>query len=787
MKSLQRLKKWTVYLSLVLAFLFLMPNILFAKSKNSNSQRYFQRIATFPVFLNTDVDLETVAEIVASAKDGNLLIYTDSETESIGFVDITDPTNPQPAGVVSVGGEPTAVAVKGNYALAAVNTSPDFVNPSGQLEVIDINSRVVVATIDLGGQPDSIAVSPDGRYAAIAIENERDEDLGNGRPPQAPPGFVVIVDLVGGPDEWMTRRVDLVGIPDKFPEDPEPEYVDINRKNVAAVTLQENNHLVQIDLRKGEVIEDWPLGSVDLEDIDILENELIELTGSQPARLREPDAVAWTGNNVLATADEGDLDGGSRGFTIFNKKGKVLFNPGNTVEHLVTRIGHYPEDRSENKGNEPEGVEYGQYGKHSFLFVGSERSSVVAVYELQNNKFKPRFLQVLPAGVGPEGLLAIPERNLFVVASEVDERDNKIRSTIAIYELVDDDPIYPTIQSADREDNLPIPWGALSALAADPQDPDIVYTVHDSFYRKSRIYTVDVDKNPAQIFRELELRDDNDVLIDALTALKSQLPGTDDFVPADAVNNDGTVNLDPEGIAVGQGGYFYVASEGSGNLVNGVSNPENRPFESPNVIVKVADNGVIVQAILLPLELTRNQLRFGLEGLAVVGDYLYVAFQREWKAADDPEDKVRIGRYNLGTGNWAFAYYSLDPATSPNGGWVGLSEITALGDNNFAVIERDNQGGPDASIKRIYKFSVAGVEFKPNADTPNFNVVAKSLVSDLILDDAYGDTGGLIPEKLEGLAALEDGSALIVNDNDGVDDNSGETQLLNLGAIFNGN
>jgi hypothetical protein len=79
------------------------------------------------------------------------------------------------------------------------------------------------------------------------------------------------------------------------------------------------------------------------------------------------------------------------------------------------------------------------------------------------------------------------------------------------------------------------------------------------------------------------------------------------------------------------------------------------------------------------------------------------------------------------------------------------------------------------------------VEFKPNADTPNFNVVAKSLVSDLILDDAYGDTGGLIPEKLEGLAALEDGSALIVNDNDGVDDNSGETQLLNLGAIFNGN
>ena len=33
-----------------------------------------------------------------------------------------------------------------------------------------------VAEIDLGGQPDSVAVSPDNSFAAIAIENERDEE-----------------------------------------------------------------------------------------------------------------------------------------------------------------------------------------------------------------------------------------------------------------------------------------------------------------------------------------------------------------------------------------------------------------------------------------------------------------------------------------------------------------------------------------------------------------------------------------------------------------------------------
>ncbi len=37
--------------------------------------------------------------------------------------------------------------------------------------------RTVTARCDLGGQPDSVAVSPDGTLAAVAIENERDEDV----------------------------------------------------------------------------------------------------------------------------------------------------------------------------------------------------------------------------------------------------------------------------------------------------------------------------------------------------------------------------------------------------------------------------------------------------------------------------------------------------------------------------------------------------------------------------------------------------------------------------------
>ena len=156
--------------------------------KKTGKNMNFNRVATFPICTQIDAacntDTETVAEIVVSTDDGMTLVYTDSEQENIGFVDITDPSAPAAGGVVDVGGEPTSVAVLGSIAVAGINTSEDFVNTSGALVAIDIETKAILKTWDLGGQPDSVAVSPDGKYVVIAIENERDEDLGDGAPPQ---------------------------------------------------------------------------------------------------------------------------------------------------------------------------------------------------------------------------------------------------------------------------------------------------------------------------------------------------------------------------------------------------------------------------------------------------------------------------------------------------------------------------------------------------------------------------------------------------------------------------
>lgn len=744
------------------------------------NDKHFSRIAAFPVCSQIDLacntDTETAAEIVAANNDGTVLIYTDSPGQQIGFVDINDPSQPAPLGTLALQGEPTSVAVVGSYALVGVNRSTDFVNVAGSLDVVDIASQAIVASIDLGGQPDSVAVSPDGAYAAIVIENERDEDLGDGAPGQLPAGFFSIVELSGEPTSWTANNVVLTGLADLYADDPEPEYVDINADNVAVVTMQENNHIALIDLATATVINDFSAGAVDLIQVDTTEEgALISQTESLSAVLREPDGVTWLSTECFVTADEGDLDGGSRGFTVFSTSGEVVYGSGNSLDHMTARIGQYPDERSGNKGNEPENAEFGVFGDERYLFVNSERASLVFVYDVADFT-KPKFKQVLPAGAGPEGALAIPSRNLLVVASEEDNRGDKMRSVVNIYQYGSGPSRYPTIESSDRADGTPIPFAALSGLSSDPLNDTALYSVEDSFYLSNRIFKIDTQTAPASLTEEIYIRDSNDVFANFSVVDLADADVDDDDVTrigvfdeadlAAMINQDKTVNIDPEGIVKVADGGFWIASEGSGTLGD-----DNRPLNSLNLLFKTDASGVIENVVSLPDDINAKQIRFGFEGVTEHDNNLYVAFQRVWSG----DTNVRIGIYNTVAESWSFLFYPLDTVESQNGGWVGLSDITSIGEGKFLVLERDNQGGPDAAIKRIYQIDIAGLN--------DGDVVSKTLVQDVLPN--LLSVNGLAFEKVEGMARLANGDVLIVNDNDGVDDNSGETQLINLGNIVN--
>ena len=740
MRTPTRLTRTALSTALTLA---LLP--LASQAASSRAAEYFERVATFPVYSNLgadeDASRETVAEITAVSRDGRTLIYTDSPGERIGLVDIQDPKSPKPAGFVKLEGEPTSVAVHHHFVLVAVNTSASFAQPDGVLAVFDIRNPAQpkrVATLPMGGQPDSIAVSPKGRYAAVVIENERDEDLNNGLLPQLPGGYLRIVDLKGQPSRWTTRDVSLTGLAEVAPEDPEPEYVSINDQDVAAVTLQENNHIVLVDLRSGRVIRHFSAGQVDLEGVDVEENDRIEPVGVLKGKRREPDSIAWLGA-LLATANEGDYEdtngeeGGSRGFTLFDYNGQVWHDAGVSMEHAFIRAGHYPENRSENKGIEPEGIAAGSFHKQDFLFVGSERGNAVAVYDVAR-PWAPVMHQLLPAGMGPEGILPIPARNLLVVSSEEDSAEDGYRSTISIYQYGARTANYPEIRSSD---SALIPWGALSGLVADGTQIDRLYVVPDSYYKASRIFHVDTSKTPAVIDGQTELRKDGE-----------------------------TVNYDLEGIAQASNGDFWLASEGNGKA-------------KPNLLIHADSKGDVLAEYALPKAVSAQRTSNGFEGVSVVGEgastRVYVAFQREWK--NDPAGKVRIGVFNPSSGEWGFVHYPLDPAVE--GGWVGLSELTSIGNGQFLVIERDNQQGPAAQIKRLYRIDLTGLQ--PVAEGQSFPLVSKHLERDLLPD--LQSAGGWVLDKVEGAAVDKLGRLFVVTDNDGVEDASGETRFMRLGTI----
>jgi len=322
---------------------------------------------------------------------------------------------------------------------------------------------------------------------------------------------------------------------------------------------------------------------------------------------------------------------------------------------------------------------------------------------------------------------------------------------------------------------------ALSGLAASPAGGALVHAVPDRRVRPSRIVVLDVASEPVRATAELVLRDADSVLARALDALAPELSGTG-LDPAQLLNADGTVNLDPEGIAAQEDGSFWIASEGRGELAGGVSGRKKRRFESPNLLVRVASDGTITAVVTLPVELTRDQDRAGFEGVAATPDALYVAFQRAWPNAGDPPDRARIGRYDLAAGGWTFAHYPLDPPASPQGGWVGLSDLTWLGGDRFAALERDDQAGRAARIKRVTTFSVAGVAFLDRTQVERFPLLAKEVAVDLVESGAFG-AADQVPEKLEGLAALADGTALVVNDDDGGED-GGATRFVRVRGVF---
>jgi Esterase-like activity of phytase/LVIVD repeat len=713
-------------------------------------------IGSFRQIATLSVPGATSAEIISVSRDGRRLVYSDAIGQRFGLVDISDPRHPQQLALLPAGGDPTSVAVLPVGNLAAACVQP------GRLILIDLTTFTTIGERAIGAGPDSVAITTIGGdlVAVIAIENEG--ALGK--------GFVEVVRLnladfasstsaiVTFNDEAALTAAGLLAV-----ADPQPEYVSI-RGTKAAVTLQENNGIAIIDISNpaAPALEAlFSAGIVDNRLADLTDDSRISFTDTYPADklatvpsagARLPDAIAWTGDgSTLFTADEGEANfTGGRGWSAHAASGAVLFDDGGALEAMAVRLGHYPDGRSDAKGIEAESLVIDEFTGNEFMFVGSERGAFVAVYRLEGSTEQPRFVQFLPTGQAPEGILTIPSRNLLVTANEGDDADG----TISIFEGVPGPwnpfPDRPVVFSGSERE----PWGALSGLAASPENSHVLFAVPDNAL-PTAIYAIHVG--------------------DSFARLREQSLVTRGGAP---------VLFDLEGIAIDTSivkpqhrAGFWLASEGNASSTR-------------NALIQVDRDGEILREIHLPPDVDAPGGRItsnGFEGVAVSGDgrFLVVAIQRPYAGETIantglPTLHTRIARYDLALGRWEAFFYPLESSTFT----IGLSEIivvgaTPTGADVFAVIERDNQLAANGLIKRIYTFTLEGLTPEDIATPVTTASVVGSTVTKSLLRNVQPQFTPY--EKVEGLARTRDGDLWVALDNDG---GEFESRLVRYRGLF---
>lgn len=381
------------------------------------------------------------AEIASSTPDGQRLIVTEADAGSIAVLDISDVKRPSLLKTVSFkalsqAAEVTSVAATpdGKYALAVIRTGDTMqaANP-GILAVVDLSNYTIAKTYPLGIGPDSIAVSKDGRYAVIAIEDEElDPETEEFDYPNAKrPGSIAVMEFDGGDalkGKLTDLPVDLSGVTGAvYPHEPQPEYVAINEAGTtAAVTLQENNVIALVDLASKTITETFALGTT-RHAADLQDDGQVAFADTMTGRF-EPDGIAFSPDGkYLITANEGDLgknefdDGvkaGGRNIAVWDLQGNLVYDSMNLIDEATAKAGLYPDGRSPNKGSEVENLTVSTVGGRSILAVAAERASAALFFDL-GDPARPAYLGLIPtAGKSPEGIHRVNGRDLFVSADE---------------------------------------------------------------------------------------------------------------------------------------------------------------------------------------------------------------------------------------------------------------------------------------------------------------------------------------------------------------------------------
>jgi DNA-binding beta-propeller fold protein YncE len=302
-----------------------------------------------------------------------------------------------------------------------------------------------------------VAISPNGQYAVVANEAE-----GTGLGANGDAGSLSVVNLGGfngvRAGDLVARHIplsSLAGIPgvstgraddiaqvpiDNSPATLEPENIAFTHNSrFAFVTLQENNAVIRLDVRTGEMSVVGAGETTHPADLTVGGGYVPVETLTA---FREPDGIAvdQTGR-FFVTADEGDTRNaagssgprGGRTISIFDARtGQFIADSGAQLDDAAAAAGIYPDNRSNRGGAEPESVDLIDYRGLTLAAVTLERASAVALVDVSDAS-DPVVIDVLSIAphIGPEGVKFFRRGSRLFVAT-----GNEVSGTVSILEVV---------------------------------------------------------------------------------------------------------------------------------------------------------------------------------------------------------------------------------------------------------------------------------------------------------------------------------------------------------------
>ncbi len=414
------------------------------------------------------------AEIISVA--GDRAVLSNAGDGSVDVLDVSDPLDvklirrikvPELAGLNSVAIHPT----KDYFLAVAGSPAPAAAPINGKVLAFRLSDGALIAQAEVGIQPDSVAISPDGNVAVVANEAEAPATGDNGGPgslsvvnlsgfdPAAPAPLNVtqipLPSLAGAPG-FSTGRFDDIGrLPiDNTPATLEPESVAFSPDSqFAYVTLQENNGVVRLNLADNSLAF-FGLGQT---------AHLADLTnggGYNPVEVltafREPDGIAVIeigGVRYFVTADEGDTRPsagsagvrGGRTVSVFDANtGALVGDTAGQLDDIAALFGAYPDNRSNRGGSEPEVLDAIVFDGRTIVAVGLERANGVALVDV-SNPAAPRVYQFIATGVAPEGVkLVVKNGALYVFAA------NEVSGTLTVARVPEGDAIFTQRYTQDQ-------------------------------------------------------------------------------------------------------------------------------------------------------------------------------------------------------------------------------------------------------------------------------------------------------------------------------------------------